>query len=562
VKELNNIWIEVGDKKAREKASQCLRERTPDVLPYISQLRQHQDHITEQGVTMLQQQLQMNQSNMGYDVNNTAPAARRNSIVNMPDRPTHINMNRRGSMPVATATASSMPVKPTNLQMHLRRGSLPGSMQGRRLDVQQLIAHRQQVLREAYTVIELNESGHPQSVGSMQMMGQQQAMANRQAMMQQQEYYVNYDSAMMAQNQMMAQQQNQMMRNNMGVQQNQAMMRNSSMGTPPHAMVSPSRPQRGVNENCAHIMVANSQVPMHAGSPQMQMSKHHSPVPRSNSDELHPVRNIDVSIGGVLDDLEPLPYDDTPIPLSMAPEVPKSATPRFISPDVPPKARREKRRQEQSQDRLQERPQERQQEQQAMLLLKERQDLKEGIKVSEQHHGHSEDDSVTYEDLQPLPLDDQDKSKRLLEETFLREYRKTLEEYISNHQISTPAVDIDDDASEEGVGYDGIDAAAWIQQALHDSADMSLTMNRKNGGRRGVTRENSKKSLMSTDGSSYTSLAFSEMEQSGDVSTGISTGISTGTREQKMSAARSMASNHSVMSELTDFGDLIDFPDF
>jgi hypothetical protein len=243
----------------------------------------------------------------------------------------------------------------------------------------------------------------------------------------------------------------------------------------------------------------------------------------------------------------------------MVPEAPKSAPPRFISPDVPPQVRREKRRQEQFQDRLQEH----QQQQEAMLVIKERQDIKEGTKVSEQHHVHceddySEDDSVTYEDLQPLPLDDQDKSKRLLEETFgdinLKEYRKTLEEYITNHQISTPAVDIDDDASEEGVGYDGIDAAAWIQQALHDSADMSLTMNRKNGGRRGVTRENSKKSLMSTDGTSYMSLAFSDMEHSGD----LSTGISTGTREQKMSAARSMASNQSVMSELTDFGDLLE----
>jgi len=31
-------WNDVGDKKAREKASQCLRERTPDVMPFVKKL--------------------------------------------------------------------------------------------------------------------------------------------------------------------------------------------------------------------------------------------------------------------------------------------------------------------------------------------------------------------------------------------------------------------------------------------------------------------------------------------------------------------------------------------
>lgn len=59
VKAADTVWYEVGDKKAREKASQCLRERTPDVLPYIKQLREQQDAITEHGVSMVQHQLQM-----------------------------------------------------------------------------------------------------------------------------------------------------------------------------------------------------------------------------------------------------------------------------------------------------------------------------------------------------------------------------------------------------------------------------------------------------------------------------------------------------------------------
>ena len=31
-------WYDIGDKKAREKASQCLRERTPDVIPFVKKL--------------------------------------------------------------------------------------------------------------------------------------------------------------------------------------------------------------------------------------------------------------------------------------------------------------------------------------------------------------------------------------------------------------------------------------------------------------------------------------------------------------------------------------------
>jgi len=35
----DSLWHDVGDQKAREKASQCLRERTPDVKPILDQLQ-------------------------------------------------------------------------------------------------------------------------------------------------------------------------------------------------------------------------------------------------------------------------------------------------------------------------------------------------------------------------------------------------------------------------------------------------------------------------------------------------------------------------------------------
>lgn len=38
----DSLWHDVGDKKAREKASQCLRERTPDIMPLVKQLQASQ----------------------------------------------------------------------------------------------------------------------------------------------------------------------------------------------------------------------------------------------------------------------------------------------------------------------------------------------------------------------------------------------------------------------------------------------------------------------------------------------------------------------------------------
>jgi hypothetical protein len=43
VKDKANVWYDVGDKKAREKASQCLRERTPDVIPFVREIQRQQD---------------------------------------------------------------------------------------------------------------------------------------------------------------------------------------------------------------------------------------------------------------------------------------------------------------------------------------------------------------------------------------------------------------------------------------------------------------------------------------------------------------------------------------
>jgi hypothetical protein len=68
VKAEGNVWYDIGDKKAREKASQCLRERTPDVLPYVREMQRQQDALTGQGLRMVEHQIRM-QSDTGMNMN-------------------------------------------------------------------------------------------------------------------------------------------------------------------------------------------------------------------------------------------------------------------------------------------------------------------------------------------------------------------------------------------------------------------------------------------------------------------------------------------------------------
>mmetsp|Transcript_2856 Transcript_2856/g.4458 ORF Transcript_2856/g.4458 Transcript_2856/m.4458 type:complete len:773 (-) Transcript_2856:288-2606(-) len=60
VKAEGNCWLDVGDRKAREKASQCLRERTPDVKPIIEQMQ-----FRENAQAMAAQQQQQQQAGGG-----------------------------------------------------------------------------------------------------------------------------------------------------------------------------------------------------------------------------------------------------------------------------------------------------------------------------------------------------------------------------------------------------------------------------------------------------------------------------------------------------------------
>ena len=111
------VWVEVPEKKAREKASQCLRERTPDVVPYIRHLREQQDQMTEQGVSMVQQQLRMQREAQMQEnsLHGMAAYGRSNTIA-------ECGRYQGGSMNPMAAMS--------NGDFNNRRGSMPNMMQG------------------------------------------------------------------------------------------------------------------------------------------------------------------------------------------------------------------------------------------------------------------------------------------------------------------------------------------------------------------------------------------------------------------------------------------------
>jgi hypothetical protein len=125
VKDSDNVWYEVGDKKAREKASQCLRERTPDVLPYIKHLREQQNAVTAQGVMNIQnmqqqQQQQQQQQHLHHHTNNTLQQQTPSSMMH------HPHHHSSSHSPIPSTTPYGYPdVAAYNPQSGMRRTSLP-----------------------------------------------------------------------------------------------------------------------------------------------------------------------------------------------------------------------------------------------------------------------------------------------------------------------------------------------------------------------------------------------------------------------------------------------------
>jgi hypothetical protein len=216
-------WVEVSEKKAQEKASQCLRERTADVIPYLSQLQQHRDQLREQGVSMISQRI----ASGGADVAASMPSLGAGGMVGndfslarsgMDGMPNHqmvmlsspsaaasgmMDGNlRRGSMPAgrspgtpgtpnsipsramsAAARRTSMPAMGCHLPSH-HQATMPMHRQGMATPQRRhQFGMENRVLQEAYTAIEQSGGVDPRSMMLMEQMMQEQEMMERRAMM-------------------------------------------------------------------------------------------------------------------------------------------------------------------------------------------------------------------------------------------------------------------------------------------------------------------------------------------------------------------------------------------
>ena len=134
------VWIEVGDKRAREKASQCLRERTPEVMPYLKQIREQQDAMTEQGVTMFQQRMERQQLQHQQQLPNGHGNAA--GPVEGPPPPqgpySSVAANPFHSAAPPFAAQSSFPTDPTVMHSH------PRHAHSQHVSPSQLARHQQQ----------------------------------------------------------------------------------------------------------------------------------------------------------------------------------------------------------------------------------------------------------------------------------------------------------------------------------------------------------------------------------------------------------------------------------
>jgi hypothetical protein len=204
------VWVEVSDKKAREKASQCLRERTADVMPYLTQLQHQREQMREQGVSMISQHLAAAHKN-GDGLPTGRPQGRYGSL-NMQAAPIMSNSmgpqgsgmmmggvgamnqaphNRRVSMPAGRSPATPVTPMTSNGTPADRRMSMPVGGSGRKASAGRMTgnigmaAHsmEQRVLQDAYSAIERSGGPDPANVMYMEQLLQEERMMEREAMM-------------------------------------------------------------------------------------------------------------------------------------------------------------------------------------------------------------------------------------------------------------------------------------------------------------------------------------------------------------------------------------------
>jgi hypothetical protein len=490
------IFQEVSEKKAREKASQCLRERTPDVLPYLNQYHQEQDQFTEEGVGKVQLKIQMTGKK------EAAAAAAAAAGADMPDQPVSSmsSHSHHSSPPVVRRTST-----PTVSDLH-------GQPNKQDLELQQLYARQQQVLRDAYKADD-PQKAHQDAIH----IAHQQALQDRQILERQRQMLMQQQLAM--QKQMI---QNNMMAQHLMMTQN-GLARAAGISSP---MSSPASRRQSLSTGLSQMAINISAVSPSPHSPQNGLH-HRNPSMASHMMANNiPAPPLHTS-GHMPQSYAPMPaHVGSGMGSSLIPESDDSrrgTSPLSLTDDKGKK--------------LQPSP-------------------PSGTKDSTVPRVIATNSNLEVEDLMKLPLppgcanetpkqDNRKFSKTNmggplddLGSTF-QLYTTNLNDFESDHEIDhdypDPNTYFDDDSSEE---------------LLKDHSKFHESMNSNGSGEFSFTRKKnflaSRASSMSIGTSSFMSL--SAMEYSADL--GFSADLS---REQKMSATRSNGSNRSMMSELTDY---------
>ncbi len=539
------VWTEVDDQEARKKASQCLRERTPDVQSIIKSMQQHEDQPTEGRISSVP-------VNVGKAGRHRGPAgviasgARSNQQIvaadtaqrfGMPDRPMSVNQNsikRRGSLPatVHSAHASFIPGLSTHVATSMRpqdrRVSLPPSNQ---LQGNQVLrnfgtdfnARQQQALRNAYTVIE-----QPSSLDPMDVQLQQNLISNRQVMMPQHFMEVRLKMIQRGNEQMMSRVGGPVIGMGMSPQQHDggaalAQMMSGQAQILLHqqrSLVQQHEELLAEQERLVRQehMIARRELEIAQQEQLVRQLQGQLVDPSATfSGQIIPNMNFgqELFVSSSANDLEPIPIS----------EEEDYSMPLLADPDSQPSAISAARNHANNVESI-------------------LQDETKSEVILDQNEAAcgSASSGLT---LDPSQCDQNDKTDP---KAMHSEYRRTVESYIFNNQNSLHSMDLNGGLpEEEAETLDGVASSDWIEeQLMNNSGDFSMSTKERP---KPPCRSSSKKSSMSVASSAdEMSFAFSEMDHFEELSK----------RENKRCATRSMSilSTNTNMSELTDFDEL------
>jgi hypothetical protein len=562
------IWVEVDDTEARKKASQCLREKTPDVQPYFENLNQQQEEVTEKDKsTSGQHQMKANEKSTPDSIGSvdmSGPAPQRSGLVNMPESQVNVNSNymrrggipdrpmsvnaaniRRGSMPALGMPAlvhstsegfTGMPSGAAHLRMQDRRTSLPAAnqmqaQQARVLDMERLMVRQEKVLRDAYTAIERTGDASASNLAGMQV--QQQLQSTRQLMMQEQ--FLTMKARMLE------------ARNGQGMPH---LMEASHMGMPQQANGPMGYPQQ-MNGHTQRLLqeqqwLAREQQRLILEQERLVRHEHVLASMAARSQQVKPsavVSGPDQRRASLddSDDLEPLPINhDIYVPLSSLPDVQTSEGGSQFASLVDKTAPEETTQKENLKHKKTASANDQDFAKSTTVIAGDNQTNDTRKTAGEKTDRIGKPSGASKEG----PKDENDAKDALLE------YRKTLESYITTNQGSMPSLDMNDDGTDQvGQTFNGLTTTEWIEEqllndsGLHSSSDLSNPKRRAS-----LQRSNSKKSMMSVGTGTSMSFALSDMDYSVD--------LSTKGDSKRNGRSMSILSHNSHLSELTDFDDL------